>query len=120
MKFLISTRCRAMLLNMVESYSIEPETLKPKVLYRSLKDVWGAWSGSVLHPRGHGSANTCSSTGQGDLARRHTDGPLWSCDRAALLKKTVMCKAWRRCTALVRILLNFFLSTVRPNPNSSL
>ncbi len=74
---------------------------------------------SVLHPRGHGSANTCSSTctlspagllqsfrrdplrdkirevGRG-LARRQTDGPLW----AALLKTTVMCKAWRRCTTL--------------------
>jgi hypothetical protein len=68
----------------------------------------------VLHPRGHGSAKTCSShctlspagllhkarsapgqdtrSGQGTLARRHTDGPLW----AALLKTTVMCEAWRR------------------------
>ena len=30
-------------------------------------------------------------SGQGALARRHTDGPL----RAALLKTTAMCKAWR-------------------------
>jgi hypothetical protein len=35
-----------------------------------------------------------SRSGHGALARRHTDGPLW----AALLKTTVMCKAWRRCT----------------------
>jgi hypothetical protein len=35
-------------------------------------------------------------SGQGALARRHTDGPLW----AALLKTTVMCEAWRpRTTA---------------------
>jgi hypothetical protein len=33
-------------------------------------------------------------SGQGALARRHTDGPLW----AALLKTTVMCEAWRRRT----------------------
>ena len=33
-------------------------------------------------------------SGQGALARRHTDGPL----RAALLKTTVMCEAWRRHT----------------------
>ena len=32
--------------------------------------------------------------GQGALARRHTDGPLW----AALLKTTVMCEAWHRGT----------------------
>jgi len=32
--------------------------------------------------------------GRGALARRHTDGPL----RAALLKTTVMCEAWRRRT----------------------
>ena len=31
-------------------------------------------------------------SGQGALARRHTDGPL----RAALLKTTVTCEAWRR------------------------
>ena len=31
-------------------------------------------------------------SGQGALARRHTDGPLW----AALLRTTVMCEAWRR------------------------
>ena len=31
-------------------------------------------------------------SGQGALARRHTDGSLW----AALLKTTVMCEAWRR------------------------
>jgi hypothetical protein len=65
----------------------------------------------------HGSARTCSlhctltpaacaarsarsvpgqdtRSGQGALARRHTDGPLW----AALLKTTVMCEAWRRRT----------------------
>jgi len=33
-------------------------------------------------------------SGQGALARRHTDGPL----RAALLKTTVMCEVWRRHT----------------------
>jgi hypothetical protein len=33
-------------------------------------------------------------SGQGTLARRHTDGPLW----VALLKTTVMCEAWRRRT----------------------
>jgi hypothetical protein len=71
----------------------------------------------VLDPRRHGSARTCSlhctltpaacaarsarsapgqdtRSGQGALARRHTDGPLW----AALLKTTVMCEAWRRRT----------------------
>jgi hypothetical protein len=32
----------------------------------------------------------------GSRLQTHTDGPLW----AALLKMTVMCKAWRRCTAL--------------------
>jgi hypothetical protein len=71
-----------------------------------------------LVPNGrHGSARTCSlhctltpaacaarsarsvpgqdtRSGQGALARRHTDGPLW----AALLKTTVMCEAWRRRT----------------------
>jgi hypothetical protein len=69
---------------------------------------------SVLTQGGHGSARTCSlhctltpaacaarsarsapgpdtRSGQGALARRHTDGPLW----AALLKATVMCEAWR-------------------------
>jgi hypothetical protein len=77
-----------------------------------------------LDPRRHGSARTCSlhctltptagaarlarsapgrdtRSGQGALARRHTDGPLW----AALLKTTVMCKAWRRCTTHLGILL---------------
>jgi hypothetical protein len=32
-----------------------------------------------------------TQSGQGALARRHTDGPLW----AALLKTTVMCEAWQ-------------------------
>jgi hypothetical protein len=85
---------------------------------------------SCLDPRRHGSARTCSlhctrlnclqlalhawrdplrirsgtvgrdtRSGQGALASRHTDGPLW----AALLKTTVMCKAWRRCTTLLGI-----------------
>ena len=84
--------------------------------------------GVVLYPRGYGSANTCSSTctlspagslqsfrrdplrdkireWAGALARRHTDGPLW----AALLKTTVMCKAWCRCTTLLGILLEILL-----------
>jgi hypothetical protein len=72
---------------------------------------------TCLDQRRHGSARTCSlhctltpaacaarsarsvpgqdtRSGQGALARRHTDGPLW----AALLKTTVMCEAWRRRT----------------------
>jgi hypothetical protein len=44
-------------------------------------------------------------SGQGALARRHTDGPLW----AAFLKTTVMCKARRRFTTLLGILLELFL-----------
>jgi hypothetical protein len=82
------------------------------------------FSTDCLDPRRHGSARTCSlhctltpaacaarsarsapgrdtQSGQGALARRHTDGPLWE----ALLKTTVMCKAWRRCTTLLGILL---------------
>jgi hypothetical protein len=42
-------------------------------------------------------------SGQGALARRHTDGPLC----AALLKTMVMCEAWRRRTIVPRILLEF-------------
>ena len=52
-------------------------------------------------------------SGQGALARRHTDGPL----RAALLKTTAMCKAWR----LMHTILSFFgrfarAAAERPNP----
>ena len=36
-------------------------------------------------------------SGQGALARRHTDGPL----RAALLKTTVTCEAWRQSLVLL-------------------
>jgi hypothetical protein len=77
-----------------------------------------------LDPRRHGSARTCrlhstltpaacaarsarsapgrdTRSGQGALARRHTDGPLW----AALLKTTVMCEAWRPRTIAPWILL---------------
>jgi hypothetical protein len=78
--------------------------------------------GRVLHQRGHGKRTKARSapgqeaqdtrSGQGALARRHTDGPLW----AALLKTTVMCKAWRRCTTLLGILLELFFSTVLAKP----
>jgi len=62
-------------------------------------------------------------SGQGALARRHADGPLC----ATLLKTTVMCKAWRRCTTLLLIereccllVLNLVSSTLpcirRPRP----
>jgi len=51
-------------------------------------------------------------SGQGALARRHTDGPLW----AALLKTTVMYKAWRRCTTLLGILLELFLLVCSAKP----
>jgi hypothetical protein len=40
-------------------------------------------------------------SGQGTLARRHTDGQLW----AALLKTTVMCETWRPRTIAPQILL---------------
>jgi hypothetical protein len=50
-------------------------------------------------------------SGQGALARRHTDGPLW----AALLKTTVMCEAWRRHTIAAP---NPSRTADRPKPNS--
>jgi hypothetical protein len=50
-------------------------------------------------------------SGQGALARRHTDGPLW----AALLKTTVMCEAWRRHTVAAP---NPSRTADRPKPNS--
>jgi hypothetical protein len=87
-----------------------------------------------LDQRRHGSARTCSlhctltpaacaarsarsvpgqdtRSGQGALARRHTDGPLW----AALLKTTVMCEAWRRHTIAPQ---NPSRTADRPKPNS--
>ena len=53
---------------------------------------WGDGTPAGLQTRSAPGQDTRS--GQGALARRHTDGPI----RAALLKTTVMCEAWRRRT----------------------
>ena len=99
----------------------EPSRVEPfRCRYNASRSCCAYLEGNVLHPRGHGSAKTCSSTctlspagslhssrrdllrdkirevGRGVLARRHIDGPLC----AALLKTTIMCKARRRCTTL--------------------
>ncbi len=47
--------------------------------------------GSRKRTKARSAPGQDTRSGQGALARRHTDGPLW----AALLKTTVMCKAWR-------------------------
>ena len=53
-------------------------------------------------------------SGQGALARRHTDGPLW----AALLKTTATCEAWRRRTILLLILLELLRLFAGPRARS--
>ena len=58
-------------------------------LARSGLYQWGDGTPAGLQTRSAPGQDTRS--GQGALARRHTDGPL----RAALLKTTAMCKAWR-------------------------
>jgi hypothetical protein len=54
-------------------------------------------------------------SGQGALARRHTDGPLC----AALLKTTVMCEAWRRRTSAPPGFFLDFLLASSASPKAS-
>ena len=61
-------------------------------LVRSGLYQWGDGTPAGLQTRSAPGQDTRS--GQGALVRRHTDGPI----RAALLKTTVMCEAWRRRT----------------------
>ena len=49
-------------------------------------------------------------SGQGALARRHTDGPLWS----PLLKTTATCEVWRRRTIVLWILLQLLRPFTSP------
>ncbi len=88
---------------MAPDISLDPCELC-KFFGRVLLITQGGWV--CLDPRRHRSARTCSlaarlarfapgqdtRSGQGSLARRHTDGQL----RTALLKTTVTCEAWRR------------------------
>ena len=76
-------------------------------LARSGLYQWGDGTPAGLQTRSAPGQDTRS--GQGALARRHTDGPL----RAALLKTTVMCEAWHRRTIAPP---NPSRTADRPNP----